>query len=168
MHLLPPDLADEAYRQRVLQSLRIVDTPPDPELDNLVELAAKFFKADCALVSLVDADRQWFKARFGLETIETPRAHAFCAHAIADDDVFVVRDALADLRFRHNPLVTGPLNVRFYAGAPLVFRGAAVGTLCVIDRQARADFDMGERRNLQQFAQIAEELIEARVDRLIG
>ncbi len=93
-----------------------------------------------ALISLVDADRQWFKANVGLPGVrETPRDVAFCAHAVLGDGVFEVPDATLDPRFADNPLVTAEPNVRFYAGAPIRLKdGHRVGTLCVIDRQARA------------------------------
>lgn len=150
----------------VLDRLRLLDTRPDPEFDALVDLAAGFFDVKVALISLVDANRQWFKASHGLQASETPRAPSFCGHAIAGENVFLVPDAHADERFAQNPLVTGPPFVRFYAGAPLIFDAAAIGTLCILDSEPRSDINADACGDLRKFAQIAEELIEARTKRL--
>ena len=126
----------ESDRLAALRSLGVLDTPRDEQLDALARSAAEFLQAPIALVSLVDEERQWFKARYGVETSETPRAWSFCAHAIAQDhdDVFVVPDAILDPRFTDNPLVTGPPGIRFYAGAALTDRkGFKLGALCVMD-----------------------------------
>lgn len=128
----------EKKRLSTLRSLKVLDTPNDPVLDELVAVAAAVTEAPIAVVSLVDEKRQWFKARVGLLAMETPREHAFCAHAIHGEDIFEVPDALQDRRFVRNPLVTAEPRIRFYAGAPLVSKtGTGLGTLCVIDRQPR-------------------------------
>ncbi len=156
----PPDLdlaaaasRREAVRQAALDSLRI-DSSPDTAYNDIVRLAAETFDVPIALISLVDGERQWFKARTGLQASETPREHAFCAHAIEDPgSVFVIEDAITDPRFASNPLVTGDPNIRFYAGAPLVTRsGAALGTVCIIDTKPRIA-DRGQLELLQFLAQ---------------
>ena len=130
----------EAERQNVLSRLRVLDTDPERVFDGLVEAAALVCGVPISLIALVDADRQWFKARVGLEgVVETPREHAFCSDAIGDDELLEVADATLDPRFADNPMVVGEPGIRFYAGVPLrVEDGSHVGTLCVIDRTPRA------------------------------
>jgi two-component sensor histidine kinase len=136
---LPPDVAgvvNDEDRLAVLHGLEMLDTAADPDFDRISNLAASVMQAPIALVTLVDAERQWFKSCYGLDETETPTDISFCAHAIAgSDDAMVVTDATTDLRFRDNPLVTGSHHVRFYAGAPMVVAGARIGTLCVLDRK---------------------------------
>ena len=131
--------ADEATRLKALHDYQLLDTEPELGFDDLTAIAAQVCGAPIALVSLVDAHRQWFKSRVGLAATETPREVAFCAHAILGAEPFVVPDSFLDARFADNPLATGDPHVRFYAGMPLIAPGgAALGTLCVIDHQPRA------------------------------
>ncbi|MBI4207695.1 MAG: GGDEF and EAL domain-containing protein [Betaproteobacteria bacterium] len=131
--------ADENERLAELAAIDVLDTAAEEAFDSLTRLAAYICGTPISLVTLVDAKRQWFKARIGLNATETPRDISFCGHAIADPDrLFIVTDASKDERFRDNPLVTGDPNIRFYAGMPLkTGGGSAVGTLCVIDRVPR-------------------------------
>ena len=128
---------DEAARLRALRELGILDSAPEERFDRITRLAQRVFDVPIALVSLVDAERQWFKSRQGLDIEETHRDLSFCSHAIHDDSIFVVSDALLDPRFADNPAVTGDLRVRFYAGRPLRANGRRVGTLCVVDQRPR-------------------------------
>ncbi len=133
-----PFAPDEAARQRALEELQLLDTPAEQEFDDITLLASFICDTPIALISLVDKDRQWFKSRVGLDMPETPRDISLCAHAILGDDVFEVKDASADERFKDNPVVTGDLHLRFYAGVPLkTSDNHNVGTLCVIDREPR-------------------------------
>jgi PAS domain S-box-containing protein len=128
---LPPT---EQQRLKTLLACDLLDTAEETGYDDIARLAARLFDAPIGLISLVDADRQWFKAHIGLDVRETPRDLAFCAHAILQQGVLVVADAQADERFRDNPLVAGAPHIRFYAGAPLTMPdGQNIGTLCVID-----------------------------------
>jgi formate hydrogenlyase transcriptional activator len=129
---------DEQERLDALRTYEILDTPAESGFDDLARLAASLCGTPMALVTFVDADRQWFKATVGLSVEETPRDVSFCAHAILGSDVFVVPDAASDARFVDNPFVTGDAHVRFYAGAPLIASGGhALGAICVIDRVPR-------------------------------
>ena len=132
---LPPD---EARRLAALLSCQVLDSDPDATFDGITALAAGMFDVPICLISLVDARRQWFKSRVGLEVSETPREQAFCAHAIRSTEPLVIEDALVDARTSDNPLVIGEPFIRFYAGCPLVLESSEiVGTLCIIDRKPR-------------------------------
>jgi anti-sigma regulatory factor (Ser/Thr protein kinase) len=131
-------VADEAQRLATLRRYRILDTDPEQRFDDLALLASQICGTPIALITLVDADRQWFKARVGTTVQQTSRSVSFCTHAIRHEGLFIVPDAMQDGAFRENPLVTGDPHVRFYAGAPLITHdGYALGTLCVIDRVPR-------------------------------
>lgn len=134
----PATPPNERRRLAALLEFELLDTPAEAMFDNITALAAQICETPIALISLVDAERQWFKSRQGLDASETPRELAFCAHAINGETLFEVENALLDPRFRHNPLVTGAPDIRFYAGMPLADgEGHNLGTLCVIDRQPR-------------------------------
>lgn len=150
---------DEMQRLAALRSLGLLDTPAEERFDRITRMAQRLFDVPIALVSLVDQDRQWFKSRQGLDAPETPRSMAFCSHAILGGDVMVVEDALDDVRFVDNPLVSGDPNIRFYAGAPIAGPdGHQLGTLCVIDREPRV-LDADERRTLEDLAEMIEDEI---------
>ncbi len=157
-----------AYEEARLASLRdlvVLDSAPEPLFDSIARMASEVCGVPIALISLVDAERQWFKANVGLPGVnETPRDIAFCAHAIGSDAVFEVPDATLDPRFAHNPLVTGPTDIQFYAGAPLILPdGQRVGTLCVIDHEAR-NLDAGQTQTLRSLAIMVSQALVMRRD----
>ena len=121
-----------------MASYQILDTHPEDDFDGLIEIAAKICDCPISLISLVTDDKQWFKAKRGLEEKETPREISFCAHAILSNNVMSVEDARTDPRFSDNPLVTGKVNIQFYAGVPIVSpSGHNLGTICVLDNKPR-------------------------------
>ena len=129
---------NERDRLQELRKYKVLDTPPEEELDDIAEIASAICDTPISLISFVDEKRQWFKAKKGLVVQETPRSDSFCQHALqSPQEVLVVQDPLADERFKDNPLVLGDPHIRFYAGAPLQTpRGQVLGTLCVIDNKA--------------------------------
>ena len=144
--------AGEARRIAAVRVTGLLDTPPEERFDRITRIARDLFKMPIALVSLVDVDRQWFKSRIGTDLTETPRADALCGHAVLADGPLIVRDATIDPRFMDNPLVTGAMHLRFYAGIPLRGPdGQRVGTLCVIDYVPR-DFDDRQIQALQDLS----------------
>lgn len=130
--------ANETARQQALLALNMLDSPSEERIDRLTRIAQYCLQAPIALVSLVDAERTWFKSRQGLDISEFARNISFCGHAILGPEVFVIPDAADDSRFADNPLVIGAPDIRFYAGAPLTLsNGLCIGTLCAMDHEPR-------------------------------
>ncbi|MGH1357527.1 MAG: EAL domain-containing protein [Burkholderiaceae bacterium] len=154
---------EEFDRLRALRRLDVLDTPPEAEFDGLVKAAALVCGVPVSLISLVDADRQWFKANHGLPGVAgTPRSVSFCSHAIQGTDLMEVPDALSDPRFSENPLVLESPNIRFYAGFPLRLKdGEQVGTLCVIDHEPR-ELTSDQRSILNHLSTVAVQALESR------
>ncbi len=171
--MIPPSLPDdEATRLADLHSLAMLDTAPEERFDRLTRVARTLFDTPLALVSLIDADRQWVKSGVGDYRHESSREISFCGHAILADDILVVPDAAEDPRFYDNPLVTGEPYVRFYVGRPLRVNGRSkVGTLCLMDSKPR-QFSDQDRRLLEDLAVMAEQELTAvamaTTDRLTG
>jgi len=163
----PVPVKDEAARLAALQKYAILDTEPEQAFDDLALLASFVCGTPLAMISLIDENRQWFKAKVGVNVSQTDRDIAFCATAIQQPDVFVVPDALNDERFRNNPLVVGEPNVRFYAGAPLINEdGLALGTICVVDRVPR-ELGPDQRAALQSLSRLVLAQLEFRRNLLL-
>ena len=156
----------EADRLEALERRQLLDTPPEPEFDELVELAAAVCGVPISTIALIDERRQWFKAVVGLDSRETEREIAFCSHTIQQAEMLVVEDAECDARFARNPLVLGEPRIRFYAGIAINSpEGAPVGTLCVIDRQPR-QLSAAQKTALEVLARQVNARMELRLRRL--
>lgn len=152
---------NEAERLHALKALQILDTSNEERFDRITRMAAQMFDVPIALVSLVDADRQWFKSTQGLDITELPREFSFCGHTINQDNVYVVPDTLDDIRFFDNPLVVGAPYVRFYAGYSLKLRpGINLGTLCIVDMKPRV-FSKEDKQLLRDFGAMIEQEIKS-------
>lgn len=157
-----PIPADEAQRLETLSEYQVLNTAPEREFDDLAKMASFVCQAPVALITLVDQTRQWHKSKVGTEITDVPREISFCSHTILSDDPLVVEDATKDPRFADHPLVTNDLNMRFYAGAPLITpNGRRLGSLCVIDFQPRA-LSREQLETLQTLAHQACVLMEMR------
>jgi GGDEF domain-containing protein len=156
----PPSPLDETQRLASLRALHILDTPPEARFDRITRMARRMFEVDICVISLVDANRQWFKSRQGIDVSETPREISFCAHAILNDEVFIVGDAAADPRFEDNPLVAGEPHVRFYAGCPIRGpEGHRIGTLSLIDSEPRG-LSIDDQATLKDLAALVEDELD--------
>jgi PAS domain S-box-containing protein len=151
----------EADRLEVLQAFGILDSPPEPAFDDLTKLASRVLDCPMCLISFVDSERVWFKSKVGLTISEQPREMSFCAHAIATSEVLVLRDTETDARFFANELLTAEPRIRFYAGAPLLWSGFRLGTLCVLDCMPR-DFNADQIDTLKILASQAVAQLELR------
>ncbi|MGA1803457.1 GAF domain-containing protein [Rhizobium sp. HT1-10] len=162
----PFDSADLDHLRRLeaLEAYDILDTAPEPEFDDIVLIASTVCCTPVSLVSLVETERQWFKARIGFEACETPIAQSVCSHALAMNELLIIPDLTADVRTRNNTLVTEAPHIRFYAGAPLVVPdGTVIGTLCVIDTVPRPQgLDDNQRKVLQALSRQVVALMETR------
>jgi sigma-B regulation protein RsbU (phosphoserine phosphatase) len=151
-----PIPVDDAERLAALEDLHLLDTAPEERFDRITRLLALVLRVPIAYISLVAADRQWFKSSSGLNVIQTPRATSFCGHAILSDEPLIIPDTAQDERFRDNPIVVGDPYIRFYAGCPLKGPGGyKAGTLCVADRRPRA-LQEHEIETLREMARIVE------------
>ncbi|CNE18139.1 sensor domain-containing diguanylate cyclase [Yersinia nurmii] len=157
----PPKPPDESARIATLRAYNILDTSPEERFDRITRLAKRLFNVPIALISLVDVNRQWFKSSVGLAASETSRDISFCGHAILEEGILMVPDALTDQRFCDNPLVIDAPGIRFYAGCPLVVpNGSKLGTLCLIDLEPRS-LDETDQQLLCDLAKMAEQEIAA-------
>ncbi len=152
---------NEAERLHALRTLEILDTSHEERFDRVTRMAKRMFGVPISLVSLVDEDRQWFKSKQGLEASETPREISFCGHAINEDGIFIIPNAIEDDRFHDNPLVINEPNIRFYAGYPLKLRlGVNIGTLCLIDSKPRT-MDEEDKQLLSDLGAMIEQEIKS-------
>jgi PAS domain S-box-containing protein len=159
-----PAAVRDPQRLQVLEQYDVLDTPPEPGFDDVVALARQICKTPIALVSLVEHDRQWFKAVAGLAICETPINQSVCAHALAQHETLNIPDLTQDARTRENALVTGEPFIRFYAGAPLITSsGLVIGTICVIDTAPRpGGLDAGQIMGIEALARQVVTLLDQR------
>ena len=159
----PDALSKEPARLEALRRYDVLDTLPEAPYDRVVRLAARLFRVPMAIVSFMDSDRQWFKARLGIDFTQTPRAVALCNVTVSRREFCLANDAAQDPRFSGNPFVSGSPHIRFYAGVPLVTPdGHALGSLCVMDTEPRAAFSHEEREALRDLAAIVIDELELR------
>jgi hypothetical protein len=155
--------SDENLRLKNLNSYNILDTEDEDEYDDLIELASQICNCPIALITFVDNDRQWFKAKKNVDATQTSRNIAFCSHTILQGDVMVIKDARTNKKFHDNPLVTGELQIGFYAGAPIVSReGFKLGSVCVIDHTKKEDLSENQKKSLTIIAGQVSKLLELR------
>lgn len=154
---------DEPSRLATLDRYDILDTPPEQAFDELAQRIAELFVVPSVLITFINGDRQWYKARVGVEATEIRRDQSFCTHVIKNDEVVVVPDARLDDRFRHNPAVRGSDGIRFYAAAPIkALNRARIGTICIFDKVTRPPLSEREKRQLASCAAQVIELLEKR------
>lgn len=157
---------NEEERQAVLNALRILDTASDWRYDCVTALAMQIFGAPMAAISLIDQTRQWFKSQVGIGVSETTREIAFCDHVIRQTEPMLVEDATEDPRFVDNPLVTGAMRVKFYAGAPIQVWGQNVGTVCALDRRSN-EATKRQLGSLALLANLTAAIMESDIDRTL-
>jgi len=157
-----PIPANESRRLEALRRFKIMDSEPEEFFDDLVEVAATVTGVQFAVMSLVDEERQWFKARYGLDITETPREHSICTHTVCGTQTLVVKDTAADARFRSNPYALGEGGIRFYAGAPIYDSDRnSIGTICVLGTEPRS-IERSQIAALEALARSAMSQIELR------
>jgi GAF domain-containing protein len=149
-----PKAENDAERVAFLESLALIDSAPDRNLDRINALTQQVLNVAICAVTLLDNERQWFKCVIGLETDETSRDVAICNYTVMQDEVFEITDLAADERTRSNPLVLGEPYLRYYAGAPLIVNGFRIGSLCILDYQPRPPLTERERRILRELADL--------------
>ncbi len=158
----PPLHRQERERLEALRRYRILDTSPEKGFDDITYLASALCKTPVAMVAFIDKDRQWFKSRIGLTMQQTARSISICAYTILQRSIMVVPDVSKDERFSDNPLVTGPMGIRFYAGVPVFsIGGLPLGTVAVMDREPRTLL-VGQEESLRAVSRLASSLLELR------
>ena len=144
----------EAKRLKILEEFGLLHSEPSANFDRISHIGALYFETPISLVTFIGADTQWVKAAFGVSPFSAPREFAFCNETIKGDDLFVVSDTKKDGRFRENPFVVGSPNIRFYAGAPIIYQpGVRLGSVCVIDNAPRT-LDRNDRQMLKYLAEL--------------